>query len=531
MNKDPTVFGKDLRYLSKPSRGRLATLGRPSHWVTGAFIAIAVAIWLGSSPGASIERPSKTLQLQIESVIEKNAEPAESQDHLLKTGVSVLPAIEGIRGIESWSLISNEFPLLPPASESPEVSQSPQKEPVNDERPNQVLRSSATASSATTLKAESTGIANKDAAPDAAVELMTPWKTIDIRSGDSLVLIFKRLDLDVTQAIEISKLDGAKKISNLRTGPYLQIQQNDGGLIALRYQPDIKSYLEVTRKNNSYIAETIKRAFDISEKEVSVEITGTLYESAKKAGLPASVVHRVTQIFQWEINFSSDIQPGDRVTVVYEERSLEGQKVGTGPILAVSLENNGKVHHAIRHLDANGVATYYSPKGNSLQRAFLRSPIPGAYISSSFSYNRLHPILKVRRPHLGVDYGARKGTPIVATADGKIIRASRKGGYGKTVIIRHGQEYRTLYAHLSKYGKGIRNGKWVKQGQIIGYVGSTGFSTGPHLHYEIHVGGKARNPQTLKFPRAASISSKEKSNFLEQSTIWVTRLNQIRSAS
>jgi hypothetical protein len=133
MSKDPTVFGKDLRYLSKPSRGRLATLGRPSHWVTGAFIAIAVAIWLGSSPGASIERPSKTLQLQIESVIEKNAEPAESQDHLLKTGVSVLPAIEGIRGIESWSLISNEFPLLPPDSESPEVSKSPQKEPVNDE--------------------------------------------------------------------------------------------------------------------------------------------------------------------------------------------------------------------------------------------------------------------------------------------------------------------------------------------------------------------------------------------------------------
>ena len=531
MSKDPTVFGKDLRYLSRPSRGRLATLGRPSHWAAAAFITIAVAIWLGSSPGASIERPSKTLQLQIESVIEKNAGSVDSPDDLLKTGVSVLPAIEGIRGIESWSLISNEFPFLPSGSEKLEVSKSPQKEPVNDERSNQALNSSTTASAATALKAESNGVGSKSRPPDAAVELMTPWKTIDIRSGDSLVRIFKTLDLDTTQAIEISKLAGAKKISNLRTGPYLQIQQNGNTLIALRYQPDIKSYLEVTRKNNSFIAETIKRAFDISEKEVSVEITSTLYESAKKAGLPASIVHRVTQIFQWEINFSSDVQPGDRVTVVYEERSLEGQKVGTGPILAVSLENNGTTHHAIRHLDAEGVATYYSPEGNSLQRAFLRSPVPGAYVSSSFSYNRLHPILKVRRPHLGVDYGARKGTPIVATADGKIIRASRKGGYGKTVIIRHGQEYRTLYAHLSKYGKGVQNGKWVKQGQIIGYVGSTGFSTGPHLHYEIHVGGKARNPQTLKFPRAASISSKEKSNFLEQSTIWVARLNQIRSAS
>ena len=531
MSKDPTVFGKDLRYLSRPSRGRLATLGRPSHWVAGAFIATAVAIWLGSSPGASIERPSKTLQLQIESVIEKNGESADSPDYSLKTGVSVLPAIEGIRGIESWSLISNEFPPLPSGSENLEISKSPQKEPVNDEGANQALNDSGTASPTVALNAASNGGGNKSTPPDAAVELMTSWKTIEIQSGDSLVRIFKRLDLDAIQAIEISKLAGAKKISNLRTGPYLQIQQKDNALIALRYQPDIKSYLEVTRKNNSFIAETIKRAFDVSEKEVSVEITGTLYESAKRVGLPASIVHRVTQIFQWEINFSSDIQPGDRLTVVYEERSLEGQKVGTGPILAVSLENNGATHHAIRHLDAKGAATYYSPEGNSLQRAFLRSPVPGAYVSSSFSYNRLHPILKVRRPHLGVDYGARRGTPVIATADGKIIRASRKGGYGKTVIIRHGQEYRTLYAHLSKYGKGIRNGKWVKQGQIIGYVGSTGFSTGPHLHYEIHVGGKARNPQSLKFPRAASITSKEKLDFLAQSAVWIARLDDIQSAS
>ena len=149
MSKDPTVFGKDLRYLSRPSRGRLATLGRPSHWAAAAFITIAVAIWLGSSPGASIERPSKTLQLQIESVIEKNAGSVDSPDDLLKTGVSVLPAIEGIRGIESWSLISKQFPFLPSDSEKLEVSKSPQKEPVNDERSNQALNSSTTASAAT----------------------------------------------------------------------------------------------------------------------------------------------------------------------------------------------------------------------------------------------------------------------------------------------------------------------------------------------------------------------------------------------
>ena len=198
---------------------------------------------------------------------------------------------------------------------------------------------------------------------------------------------------------------------------------------------------------------------------------------------------------------------------IYEERSLDSQKVGNGPVLAVRLENDGVSRQAIRYVNLDGSATYYTPEGESLQRAFLRTPVPGRGVTSGFSYNRLHPILKVRRPHLGVDYGAPRGTPVVATADGKVIRASRKGGYGKTIILRHGQDYRTLYAHLSRYAKAVRKGKWVKKGQIIGYVGSTGMSTGPHLHYEVIVNGKKVNSQKLKLPSGKILADVARKNF------------------
>ena len=359
----------------------------------------------------------------------------------------------------------------------------------------------------------------------------TSWESIQIRSGDSLVGIFKRMDLDIAQAIRVSKVPGAKALTNLRTGPYLKIQRDGEALLALQYQPDIGTFLHVTAQETGFVAQTIERAFDTTEREVTAEITDSLYQSALRAGLPKSVIYRVTQIFQWELDFGRDVKSGDRLVVIYEERSLEGQKVGNGPILAVRLENDGVVRQAIRYVNSDGSAAYFAPDGKSLQRTFLRSPIPGRSVTSGFSYSRLHPILKVRRPHLGVDYGAPRGTPIVATADGKVIRASRKGGYGKTVILRHGQDYRTLYAHLSRYAKGVRKGKWVKKGQVIGYVGSTGLSTGPHLHYEIHVAGKARNPRSLKLPRTASVARKDKAGFLDHAKVWISRLDQAHSSA
>ena len=534
--KTPT-FGKDLRYLSRRS-STVSLRVRPSHWVATLFIAILVGIWLGSAPDAAVERSSITLKKQIELVLEQDpVPPSETQAKekvRVESGIDIasMPTMESFQGVAAIKEVAPGFGVtlasLNNADTADSADPSAKPEPVS-------------AAIDTDLSdAQNTPSAKLEAAAEPETELpenptsvtdSTPWESIQIRSGDSLVRIFKRLDLDVAQAIEISKLPKAKPLVSLRTGPYLKIQRNGRDLMALRYQPNIRTFLQVTAEDHAFVTEIIEREFELQEREVAVEVTDSLYQSALRAGLPESVIYRVTEIFQWELDFGRDVKRGDRLTVIYEERSLDAKKVGNGPILAVRFENDGVLREAIRYVDSAGTAAYYTPEGKSLQRAFLRTPVPGRYVTSGFSYNRLHPILKVRRPHLGVDYGAPRGTPIVATADGKVIRASRKGGYGKTVILRHGQNYRTLYAHLSRYAKGVRKGKWVKKGQVIGYVGSTGLSTGPHLHYEIHLDGKARNPLSLKLPRAAPIGKKDKANYLKHARLWSSRLNEARSAT
>ena len=531
--KTPT-FGKDLRYRSRRSSS-VSLRVRPSHWVATLFIAILVGIWLGSAPDAAVERSSITLKKQIELVLEQDpVPPSETQAKekvQVESGIDIasMPTMESFQGVAAIKQATPGFGVtLASLNNADPADPSAKPEPVS------------AAIDAGLSDAQSTPSAKLEAVAEPGIELpenptsvtdTTSWESIQIRSGDSLVRIFKRLDLDVAQAIEISKLPKAKPLISLRTGPYLQIQRDGRDLMALRYQPNIRTFLQVTAEDHAFVTKIIEREFELQEREVAVEVTDSLYQSALRAGLPESVIYRVTEIFQWELDFGRDVKRGDRLTVIYEERSLDAKKVGHGPILAVRFENDGVLREAIRYVDSAGTAAYYTPEGKSLQRAFLRTPVPGRYVTSGFSYNRLHPILKVRRPHLGVDYGAPRGTPIVATADGKVIRASRKGGYGKTVILRHGQNYRTLYAHLSRYAKGVRKGKWVKKGQVIGYVGSTGLSTGPHLHYEIHVDGKARNPLSLKLPRAAPIGKKDKANYLKHARLWSSRLNEARSTA
>ena len=541
IRKTTPTFGKDLRYLSRrPSSGRSRVFGHPSHWVAALFIAVAVGIWLGSAPDAAVERSSITLKKQIELVLEQDpVPPSETQakeKEEVESGIDIasLPTMESFQGVaaikEATPGLGVSLASFNNADTAATTDPSAKPQPVSAAINTDVSDAQDATSKRLEAAAESE---HEKGLPEssASVTDSIPWESIQIRSGDSLVRIFKRLDLDVAQAIEISKLPKAKPLISLRTGPYLKIQRDGRDLMALRYQPNIRTFLQVTAGNHTFVTEIIEREFELQEREVTVEVTDSLYQSALRAGLPESVIYRVAEIFQWELDFGRDVKRGDRLTVIYEERSLDAKKVGNGPILAVRFENDGVLREAIRYVDSEGTTAYFTPEGKSLQRAFLRTPVPGRRVTSGFSYNRLHPILKVRRPHLGVDYGAPRGTPIVATADGKVIRASRKGGYGKTIILRHGQNYRTLYAHLSRYAKGLRKGKWVKKGQVIGYVGSTGLSTGPHLHYEIHVDGKARNPLSLKLPRAASISKEDKANYLKHARLWSSRLNEARSAA
>jgi murein DD-endopeptidase MepM/ murein hydrolase activator NlpD len=475
-------------------------------------IAIAVAAWLGGSLGASVQRSTNALKTQVASVLEHDPLPSP----LVVTKVFQVREVQGIDASD-LSIGATATPLISSAEQTSE-------------------RSAELASSATAIAVNNAVLPTIAAAPTvispipavtATPEAVQPWELIEIAKGDSLVRIFKRLDLDPVQAITISKLHGAKSLSNLRPGPYLKIRRDGDDLLSLQYQPDSAHYLRVESTGDHYQAEMVKRQFQIKQRETVIEIIDSLYQSAHRAQLPDSITYRLAGIFQWQVDFSTDIRKGDLLTLVYEERFLDEKKVGNGPILAASLETGGKTYHAIRHTLSDGSGHYYTSDGKSLRGAFLRSPIANPRVTSSFSYKRLHPVLKIRRPHLGVDYGAMRGTPVIATADGKVVRASRKGGYGKTIIIRHGQQYHTLYGHLSRYAKGVRKGKSIKQGQVIGYVGTTGLSTGPHLHYEFHVDGKPRDPRKFKIPRTASVSSKEKPAFIERANDWVARLESI----
>jgi murein DD-endopeptidase MepM/ murein hydrolase activator NlpD len=251
--------------------------------------------------------------------------------------------------------------------------------------------------------------------------------------------------------------------------------------------------------------------------------------SAQDAGLSDNLTMEIANIFGWDIDFALDIRKGDAFTVLYEELYLDGEKIDDGNILAAEFVNNGRTYQAVRYTDAGGHTDYYSLDGKSMRKQFLRTPVSIARISSRFNLKRKHPILNKIRAHKGVDYAAARGTPIKATANGRIVHRGKKGGYGNTIIIQHGSKYSTLYAHLSKYRGGLKKGSRVKQGQEIGYVGSSGLATGPHLHYELRVNGVHRDPLRVKLPGAEPLDRKYLDDFMTQANTLLARLDLVRN--
>lgn len=257
-------------------------------------------------------------------------------------------------------------------------------------------------------------------------------------------------------------------------------------------------------------------------------INTSLDEAARKANLPDPLVDQLTQIFAWDIDFAINLHPGDRFTVVYEKGGFNG----ADDIVAAEFINRGRSYRAVRYIDKDGYANYYTPEGNPLQKAFLSTPVDFARISSGYDMHRRHPVLNRIRAHKGVDYAARTGTPVKATGAGAISFLGRKGGYGQVVIIQHGDRYETVYAHLSGYKHGLREGSPVRQGEVIGYVGQTGLATGPHLHYEFRIDGMHQNPLTAKV--SSSIPVKSGSTYVDfKSQIQdpLAKLNLIKANS
>ncbi|WP_428610390.1 peptidoglycan DD-metalloendopeptidase family protein [Sedimenticola sp.] len=355
------------------------------------------------------------------------------------------------------------------------------------------------------------------------------WQEEKVKRGDSLAAIFSRLKLSpnlLHRIVHSSK--EAKSLANIRPGEVIKVRldQQRELLELVHKQSEIRS-LQILPSEDSFTANIKDRSLEKRVASASGTITNSLYTSAQRAGLSDSLTMELANIFGWDIDFALEIRAGDQFSLIYEEEYLDGKKYRNGPILAAEFVNQGKVFRAIRFEDDEGYSSYYSPEGESMRKAFLRAPVDFRRISSRFTKARYHPVLGKKRPHRGVDYAAAIGTPVKASGDGRIIFRGTKGGYGRTVMIRHGSQYTTLYAHLSKFRGGVNTGSRVRQGQVIGYVGKSGLATGPHLHYEFRVNGVHRNPLTIKLPAAEPLAKNYRAKFTEISSHLLAELDLI----
>lgn len=358
------------------------------------------------------------------------------------------------------------------------------------------------------------------------------WKEFTVQTGDNLSIIFKRAGLNDRAIYELfSDAKDAKDLRSIRPGQKVAFLVQDNQLQSLNYIINKLDSLKFKRSPKGFISEKVSLKPDVKYAFSQASIDSSLFMAGKRAGLPNTLTMELANIFGWDIDFALDIQKGDSFKVMYEEQFLDGKRIGTGKIMAAEFTNKDKMFKAVRYIDQDGVARYYTPDGRGMHKAFLRSPIEFARISSHFSLNRKHPVLHIIRAHKGTDYAAARGTPIRATGDGKVAFAGVKSGYGNVVILDHGQGYKTLYGHMNGFAKTAKNGARVSQGDVIGYVGMTGLASGPHLHYEFHINGQVRNPVTVPLPKAMGVNKAELAKFHAATKPLIAQLDQYKSSS
>jgi murein DD-endopeptidase MepM/ murein hydrolase activator NlpD len=358
------------------------------------------------------------------------------------------------------------------------------------------------------------------------------WQDIEVSKGDSLARIFKRLHLSPRDLHTIMTLgEETSVLKNLQPGQIIKLHIVENQLSALKYPVNLTTTLQVIKKDDGFHASKLTEELETRIKHANVTIDNSLFLSGIAAGLSDNLIMQLVAIYGWDIDFALDIRSGDHFSMIYEERYKNGSKVSEGPILAVKFVNQNNPYRAVRYTDEKGRTDYYSETGRSMRKAFLRTPVNFTRISSRFSLKRKHPILNTVRAHRGVDYAAPRGTPVKATGDGTVTSVGRNKGLGKAIIIKHGGRYSTVYAHLSRYKKGIKTGTRVKQGQIIGYVGMTGLASGPHLHYEFRVNGVHRNPLKVKLPQATGIPEGKIKHFSAQIEPLLAELDSISDQS
>lgn len=347
-------------------------------------------------------------------------------------------------------------------------------------------------------------------------QLSNSWHSYKVKRGETLSALFSRANLSNNDLYSlIHSPDLTTNLARLMPGQQLHFLLDDNGkLKTTRFDHSMtKMSLFERQENGKFVENILQRE---PEKELRYSegvIKDAFFNAGKDANLSQQTIMNLANIFGWDIDFTLDMRPGDSFKVLYYEELLDGSYYRDGDILAAEFTNQGTTYRAVRYTDKEGNTSYYSEDGRSMRKQFLRSPVDFARISSHFTTRRYHPVLHKFRSHKGTDYAARRGTPIKATGSGKVITAKVSRSYGKYVVLQHGSRYTTLYAHMNGFAKGIRSGTKVRQGQIIGYVGSTGYATGPHLHYEFRVNGIHKNPVTVKLPAAEPIASKERERF------------------
>jgi len=355
------------------------------------------------------------------------------------------------------------------------------------------------------------------------------WRNVTVAPGDNLSLMFNRIGAsrqDLESILGISK-EARSAMTRLAPGQVLRFRLDGPAVQEIVFEQDFLTSVRFSRDGDTFKAEWIEEKPEIRQASAVAEITHSLFIDGQRAGLSDKTIMEFIGVFGWDVDFLRDLQRGDQFSVVFEEIYKDGMKITSGKILAAEFINKGKRLRAIYYEHADGIAGYYSDKGEAMRKAFLRTPVNFTRISSRFSLARKHPILNRVRAHKGVDYSAPTGTPIQAVADGKVIFAGWKGGYGNVVQLKHGSAYSTLYGHMTNFARGIRNGQTVSQGQTIGYVGRTGLATGPHLHYEFLVNGVHRDPMTVKLPNALPLDTRYLADFKQQAAPLIARMDTL----
>ncbi|MGH8197878.1 MAG: peptidoglycan DD-metalloendopeptidase family protein [Steroidobacteraceae bacterium] len=355
-----------------------------------------------------------------------------------------------------------------------------------------------------------------------------PFEFIAVTIGrnDTLDQIFRGLQLKIADLAELRSLpDVRKSLDMIRPGDVIQLTHLDGEIKSLTRRINETATLSVTRAEEGFSASIVENPLETEERMLRGTVDSSLYVAVNSIGGTDRLAVSLADVFKYDIDFVNSVRPGDSFVVAHEQQFQDGEFVRDGDILAAEFVNSGKTYRAVRYVSPEGRVDYYTPDGRPVRKAFLRYPVDYARISSGYSLARRHPVLNRIRAHRGIDFAAPSGTPIKAAGAGRVVSRGKNGGYGNNVVLAHKNGVTTLYAHMSRFARGLAVGDHVTQGQVIGYVGMTGLASGPHVHYEYRVNGVHKNPARVTIPKSDPIPDSLMADFQAQTAPLLARLD------